>query len=320
MKLLTTTHVTSLGLLGLIHTAAFAGSVATDMAPPVAGGGGFEQARRPITNPTLFDLALPTTNVHPIFLYHVLPDQVSAGGGKVPLGGDVQLYALQFEYALNDRFSLVATKDGYVDMNFDNPAFNDSSGFANLGGGVKYAFLLDPVAQTAVSGSLTLEFPTGNSDVLQGEGKGLANMIVSGLKLVDDWQFAGGAGLQVPFTDEQATMGWVSAHASYEVSRWFIPMVELNWFHVLSEGDGTGNFGGQLGGGVPGAVQFEGGDLFNLGATNASDNPDFVSAAIGFRSRITDSVTAGFAYEMPLTDEEDSLMEERFTLDLTWKF
>ena len=309
--------ITTLGIFGLLHSGAFAGSVATDMAPTVASSG-FERARRPISNPTLFDLAVPTTNVHPIFMHQVLPNQINAGGGSIPFGGDVQLYALQFEYALSDRLSIVATKDGYVDMNFDNPAFSDSTGFANLGGGLKYALLLDPISRSAVSSSLTLEFPTGNSDVLQGEGKGLANIIVSGLKLVDEWQFTGGAGIQVPFSDEQATMGWVSAHASYEVSKWFIPLVEVNWFHVIDEGNGTGNFGGQLGGGIPGAVQFEGGDLFNLGATNASDSPDFVSAAVGFRSRLTDAVTAGFAYEVPLTDEEDSLMEERFTLDLTW--
>lgn len=316
MKLL---PITIVSIFGLIHSAAIAGSIANEMAPTPASSG-FEQARRPITNPTLFDLALPTTNLHPIFLHHVLPDQISAGGGKVPFGGDVQLYALQFEYALSDRLSIVATKDGYVDMNFDNSAFNDSTGFANLGGGVKYVFLLDPISKTAVSSALTLEFPTGNSDVLQGEGKGLANMIVSGLKLVDDWQFAGGVGLQVPFSDEQATMGWVSTHASYEVSKWFIPLVEINWFHILDEGDGRGNFADQLGGGVPGAVRFEGGDLFNLGATNASDNPDFVSAAIGFRSRLTDVVTAGFAFEIPLTNEDNSLMEERFTVDFTWTF
>lgn len=311
--------IPTVGAFALLNTAAIAGSVATEIAP-TAVSSGFEQARRPISNPTLFDLALPTTNLHPIFMHHVLPSQISAGGGKVPLGGDVQLYALQFEYALNDRLSIVATKDGYVDMNFDNPAFNDSTGFANLGGGLKYAFLLDPVSQTALSGSLTLEFPTGNSDVLQGEGDGLANLILTGLKLVDDWQFAGATGLQVPFSGEQSTMGWVSGHVSYEVSKWFIPMLEVNWFHVLDEGDGRGNFSGQLGGGVPGAVQFEGGDLFNLGATNASDNPDFVSAAIGFRSRVAENMTAGFAYEIPLTNEEDSLMEERFTVDFTVTF
>ena len=306
-------------IFGLLHSTALAGPVATGL-DSGATGAGFDQARRPITNPTLFDLAIPTTNLHGIFLHHMLPDRISAGGASVPFGGDVQLYALQLEYALSDRFSIVATKDGYVDMNFDNPAFTDSTGFANLGGGVKYAWLLDPISRTAVSSSLTFEFPTGNSDVFQGEGKGLANMMVSGLKLVDDWQFAGGAGLQVPFSDQQTTMGWVSAHASYEVSKWFIPMVEINWFRVLDEGDGRGNFGEQLAGGVPGAVQFEGGDLFNLGATNASDNPDFVSAALGFRSRLTDDVTAGVAYEIPLTDQNASLMDSRITADLTWKF
>jgi len=73
-------------------------------------------------NPTLFDLALPGTSLHPIFLYHNLPSQVTLAnnGGTVPLGGDVQLYALQFEIALNERLSIVATKDGYVDMNYDN--------------------------------------------------------------------------------------------------------------------------------------------------------------------------------------------------------
>jgi len=316
-----TKTIVSAATLGLLNSAIMAGTVSTDMTipKPVASSDGFEQARRPISNPTLFDLALPTTNIRPIFLYHSLPDQINTVAGKAPLGGDVQLYALQFEYAINERLSIVATKDGYVEMNFDN-TMNDSSGFANLGGGLKYAFLLDPESKTAVSGSMTFEFPTGNSDVLQGEGKGLTNLIVSGLKLVDDWQFAGGAGLQIPFSDQQAFSGWVSAHVSYEVTPWFIPLVEVNWFRVLDAGNGGSNFGGQLGGAVSQAVVFEGGDLFNLGAVNASDNPDFVSAAFGFRSRISESVTAGLAYEIPLTEEDNSLMESRINLDLTWRF
>ena len=318
MKLQT---ITCAATLGLLNTITLAGTVPSGNKAPIPApvSDGFEKARRPISNPTLFDLALPTSNVRPIFLYHSLPDQISAGGGQLPLGGDVQLYALQFEVALNDRTSIVATKDGYVDMNFDN-TLEDSSGFANLGGGLKYAFLRDPVSKTALSGSLTFEFPTGNSEVLQGEGKGLANAMVSGLKLVDDWQFAGGVGIQIPFSDEQSMTSWMSAHVSYEVTPWFIPLVEVNWFHVLDAGDGSGNFGNQAGGAVPAVVQFEGGDLFNLGATNAGDNKNFVSAAVGFRSRITDSITAGAAYEIPLTNEEDSLMQSRVTVDLIWRF
>ncbi|MGL5016988.1 MAG: hypothetical protein ACRDBP_02560 [Luteolibacter sp.] len=313
--------ICSLGAFGLLSSFVLAGTTVPEMASPapVASSDGFAQARRPISNPTLFDLALPTTNVHPIFLYHTLPDQISTIGPSAPVGGHVELYALQAEFAINDRFSIVATKDGYVEMRPDATLANQG-GWANLGAGVKYAFILDPVAKTALSGSMTFELPTGNSDVFQGEGDGAINLLASGLKLVDNWQFAGGLGFQIPFSDEQSTSGWMSAHVSYETCRWFIPMVELNWFHVLDAGNGTGNFPSQVGGLVPAVVEFEGGDLFNLGADNANENRDFVSAAFGFRSRITDSIDVGAAYEIPLTHEEDSLMESRVTIDLVWKF
>lgn len=71
---------------------------------------------------------------------------------------------------------------------------------------------------------------------------------------------------------------------------------------------------------MPAVVEFEGGDFFNIGAANATENRDIVTAAFGFRSRITDNVQAGFAYEIPLTDEENNLMDDRFTLDLVLTF
>lgn len=280
---------------------------------------GFANARRPISNPTLFDLALPTTNVHPIFLQHRLPSSINTTAGDLALGGDVQLYALQFEIALNERLSIVAAKDGYVDMNPDK-TLTKTEGFANLGAGMKYAFILDAEAGTALSGTATLELPTGNSEVLQGEGDGSLNLILSGLQMMDEWQFAGAAGLQAPLKNEQSTELWMSAHASYEVCDKFIPLVELNWFHVLDNGDGRGNYPAQAGGGVPGIIEFEGGDLFNLGALNSVANRDLVTAAIGFRSRLTKQVDVGVAYEIPVTSDENSLMEDRITLDLIWKF
>lgn len=189
------TSTTTLGLLGLITTLSTAGTIIPDIATTdtKTTSAGFESARRPISNPTLFDLALPTTNLHPIFLNHRLPSSITTTGANLPIGGDVQLYALQFEIAMNERLSIVATKDGYVDFN-PNSTLTKSSGFANLGAGLKYAFLLDPVSQTAVSGTMTFELPTGNSDVLQGEGKGAVNLILNGLKLIDEWQFAAAAG------------------------------------------------------------------------------------------------------------------------------
>jgi hypothetical protein len=311
--------ITSLGAFGLLSSFVFAGSEIAAPAP-AAPNDGFAQARRPISNPTLFDLALPTTNLHPIFVYHSLPDHVSSIGPDIPVGGDVEVYALQFEFALNERLSIVATKDGYVDMNPEGNVLSEQNGFANLGAGLKYAFILDPVAQTALSGTMSFELPTGNSDVFQGEGDGAVNLMVSGLKLVDNWQFAGGLGFQIPFSDEQSTEGWLSAHVSYELCKYFIPLVEVNWFHVLDSGNGAGNYPAQAGGQVPAVLTFEGGDFFNLGASNSDENRDFVSAAIGFRSRLSDSVDVGAAYEIPLTNDEDSLMESRVTVDLVWQF
>ena len=99
---------------------------------------------------------------------------------------------------------------------------------------------------------------------------------------------------------------------------WFIPLVEVNWFHVLSAGDGTAGFGPQPG--VSAIGGFEGHDLLNFGAANASANRDLVTAAIGFRTRLCASADLGFAYEVPLTDSNDSIIKDRFTLDLVWKF
>ncbi|OYV06771.1 MAG: hypothetical protein CFE26_04460 [Verrucomicrobiales bacterium VVV1] len=303
---------------------ALAGTVVPEItmaAPTSSTSDGFANARRPISNPTLFDLALPTTNIHPLIMFHQLPDFVQTTAGLVPMGGDVQVYALQFEIALTDRLSFVANKDGYVDINPDTtPLWSDQSGFANLGAGFKYAFILDPASGTALSGTMTFEIPTGNHDVFQGEGNGGVNLILNGLKLVGDWQFAGSAGVQIPFSDQQATSSFVSAHASYEVCKYFIPLIELNWFHVLDTGDGRPNFFSQAGGAVPVIAQFEGGDLLNFGAGNAFANRDFVTAAIGFRSRLMDNVDAGVAYEFPLTSEENGIMKDRITVDVVWKF
>ena len=308
--------IASLGTLGFLSSIVMAGTVVTDTTTPapVASSDGFAQARRPISNPTLFDLALPGTNVHPIFIYHNLPDQVNTTLGDVALGGDVQVYALQFEIALNERLSIVAVKDGYVDMDPD-ATLGNSDGWANLGAGLKYAFILDPSTGTCVSGTATFELPVGDDDVFQGEGDGAVNLILNGLKLVDQWQFAGAVGAHVPFSHEQSTSSFVSAHASYEVSKWFIPLVELNWFHVWDAGDG-----GALYPPVSGIAEFEGNDFFNLGAANAHENRDLVTAAIGFRSRITDCVNIGAAYEIPLTDDKNSLWDDRFTVDLIWNF
>jgi len=287
--------------------------------PPV--GLGFDAARRPITNPTKFDLAVPRTGIHAIYMHQNLPSTISFAGGEIPLGGDMNVYAIQLEYAFTDRFSFVASKDGWVDFNPDN-VLSNQEGFADLAAGLKYAFILDPVKQLAVSGTFTVELPTGQTNVFQGNGNGGIDLSISALKLLNQWQFAGAAGVYLPFDNkEEATTGFASAHVGYNITESFYLLGEINWYTVLQTGNGSSNFSNtQPDSDVPENIDFEGGDLINFGATNANRNRNIVTAAVGLRYRICSFADTGVAYELPLTDEENNLMEDRITVDLVLTF
>ena len=60
----------------------------------------------PMTNPTFFEDPRTLSEARLIFLNQKVP--------LTALGGDVQLFALQIRAALNDRVSIIATKDGYI--------------------------------------------------------------------------------------------------------------------------------------------------------------------------------------------------------------
>ncbi|HRX53656.1 MAG: hypothetical protein R3F31_28215 [Verrucomicrobiales bacterium] len=129
-------------------------------------------------------------------------------------------------------------------------------------------------------------------------------------------------GFKLPIdNDTESSIFYTSAHVSYKVTDWFHPLFEVNWFNVMNEGDGGSRFQPHLGGALPSVIAFEGGDLVNWGASNAGQNRNLVTAALGFRIRIPDSpVDLGFAWEFPLTDEEQGLMKDRFTVDMVISF
>ena len=276
---------------------------------------------RPISNPTHFDLAIPQTLIHPIFIHNQMPDTVDTIIGDVPVGGDFQLYAVQIEFALNERLSINATKDGYIDFNPDN-TLEDTDGWANVAAGLKYAWLYQPEERFASNIQLLYEIPMGNRDVWQGEGDGVFIPSVSTLKHFGDLQLAHQFGFKLPVDDgAESTMFYTSAHASFKLFDWLHPLAEINWFNVIDEGDGGQRFNTHIGGALPSVVAFEAGDLVNWGAANADRNRNFVSAALGFRVRVPDRpIDLGFAWEMPLTDRDRGLLEDRFTVDMVIRF
>lgn len=266
------------------------------------------------------------------------------GVDKIPLDGHVNGFALQLSYAFNKRFSFVAVKDGYVDCKADGGVLNwdDHSGWADLAAGFQYSFMYDPENEFIATARIVAELPTGSDDVFQGNGDGNIAPSLLFLKGIGNFQLNGVIGFVLPLdTAEENTLFYDSWHISYAVSNWFRPLIELNHFHVLTSGDrdlkdalGKDTVAlGRLAGNtiasvlhdtsktdkwdelVAAASSFNGCDIINLGGADNDVNRDLVTLAVGARFRVTEWLDFGAVYEFPLTDEEQSLIEDRFLVD-----
>lgn len=258
----------------------------------------FDDFISPVSNPIYFEDPRTLTEVRFLFLHHNLP----AGLG----GNSVQAYVAQIRLALSDRLSFIATKDGLVYT--QSPVLD--SGFLDLNAGFKYNLYRDPVAGRILSGGITYEMPVGSERSLQGLGDGDFNFFVTGgTRLMGSrrahWLSA--SGLRQPL-DENAgnRVAYWSNHFNYQLGTRIPTYVftEFNWWHYLSNGGG--------------AVNVEGGDIFNLGAPAVRGN-DLVTQAVGVRMKLRRNVEAGSAFEFPLTERE-GLMQDRITMDLIIRY
>lgn len=92
----------------------------------------------PVSNPVYFESPFHTTEARLIHIHQKLHSKVQTDPlGEVSLDGELNLTALQLRYAVNDRFSIIATKDGYARMKYDN-TIESEDGFADLALGVKW--------------------------------------------------------------------------------------------------------------------------------------------------------------------------------------
>jgi hypothetical protein len=281
----------------------------------------FYDARRPVTNPVLNDLAVPRTKLHPVMIHQTMPSTIDTTLGQLPVGGDLQLYALQAEWAVTERFALLANKDGYIVFD-PSDTLTKTSGWANLGVGAKYAWLFNPEKGVASSIQLAYEIPSGDTDVWQGTGDGQFVPTLFFLKTANRWQFQNALGARIPVDDADSAFLYDSIHLGYNLTDWFYPLVELNWLHVTNPGEGEQRFGAQAGGAVPAIANFEAGDLVNWGAANSDTFNDLVTLGLGFRINCPhlDNIDFGAAWEFPLTDENATILEDRWTFDVEIAF
>jgi hypothetical protein len=251
----------------------------------------------PVANPIFFETPAINSELRPIFMYHELND-------KFAIPGDVEIYALQFRLKLTDRLALIATKDGYVKINPDGGSSVD--GWADIGGGLKYALIQDEANQFILTPGLKFEVPSGDDEVFQGNGDGEFDLFVSAAKGLGDLQLMGSVGVRLPLdTDEETSQLHYSVQLAYPVCQWFKPFVALNGYTVLSEGNGA-------------AFGSEGYDVINFGTSNAQGETQIVLGA-GFRASLCEGFDLGVAYEEGV-DHSDGIFDRRFTADLVWKF
>ncbi|MCB0333591.1 MAG: hypothetical protein KDD55_08840 [Bdellovibrionales bacterium] len=225
-------------------------------------------------------------------------------------GGDVNAYALQLRYAVDERLAIIATKDGYIDFN-PKAGVPKDEGWADLEAGVKYAFHYNPSEGSIGTVALRYLIPTGDEEVFQGQGDGMLHPSVHGA-----WAFGeninlmAGSGIRIPMDSKDSTFWDFDFHADYRIptdSGDFFPLVELNLINVVDGGKRL-------------PIADEGQDLFNFGSS-AADGESIFTGTTGLRYRPVDDIDIGVAYQFPISSSDGNhIINYRWFADLIFRF
>ncbi len=263
----------------------------------------------PVTNPFYFEDPRSLTEIRPIFIY-----QGSPLGNPIFHGGDIEFFGLQARLAITDWFSIVVNEVGFVSSEPHDgaPEFEPHTGFAEVKLGPKFTFFRCDSTGTVVAAGLTFDIPAGPARVQQDTGSlSLVPYLTAAQRL---WRTPYGTlngmgtlGYNFAVDDQRSDNFFMSLHLDYDVGdlHRIYPLVELNWFAITNNGKARD-------------LTFEGNDLFNFGATNASGSNE-VTIAVGARFKATDRLTFGLAYETPLT-VHNKTQDFRITADVIFRY
>ncbi len=268
----------------------------------------FDDFISPMSNFIFFEDPRTLTEARAIFFHHELPDSIGSLG--LP-GGDVQLYALQLRFALSERLSVIAVKDGFVVADIDGGPLDDllDDGWADISGGLKYNLVRDPVGGNLLSAGFTYEVPIGSQRTLQDIGDGEFHFFVSAGKRIFNGlgHYMGAFGYRLPVDDsvQSSAVHW-SNHVDLKLNDWLYVFTENIWWHWTDSSDT----------GLPLGVS--GQDAFNFSSTNVANN-DLVTQSVGAKLKPNANTEFGVAYEFPLTDFED-IISSRLQVELILRY
>jgi len=268
----------------------------------------FDDFISPMSNFIFFEDPRTLTEARAVFFNHRLPDRVGSLG--LP-GGDVQLYALQLRFALSERLSVIAVKDGFIVADMDGGPLDDllNDGWADVSAGLKYNLLRDTCSGTLLSAGFTYEIPIGSQRALQDIGDGELHLFLSGGKRLWNGQghYMGAVGYRIPLDNDVQTSSihW-SNHIDVKLTDRVYAFTEVVWWHWTDSADA----------GLPLGVG--GHDAFNLSSTNVSGN-DLVTQNVGLKYKPSGNMELGVAYEFPVSDFKD-VIDNRFQAELILRF
>ncbi len=248
----------------------------------------------PISAGTTFESPVIETSLEAHAVQQNFPSDSIFGGGHF------NVYALQGRYAINDQVAIIATKDGYIDV---NPKLGDDEhGWADIALGFKARVFEDREKGFIVTPGFIVETDVGNGEVFQGNGDGLLRPFVTAGWDRGQLNWIGSLGYNHPLDrDEESSSLDYHAHVSYEIAPEFLALAELHGITYTSDGDAL-------------PVDFEGGDLINLGANDVAGNSVF-SGAVGLAYKLSPRYQLGVTYEQPIGGRED-LLDDRIWVAL----
>jgi hypothetical protein len=256
-----------------------------------------DQTVTPVTDPMLFEDAIIRTEIRPAFGFQRMGNDFITGGGNL------EVYGVQFRYAVTDRLAVMLTKGGYETV---HPNVGpDRSGWADLAFGVKYAVIDDKADAFILTPGVELEVPTGESDIFQGSGNGIWNLFVATEKGFGNFHLLANVGFEIPNDNAESTLFHFHAQADYFVCRFFKPFVVVNGYSVLKAGRNL-------------PLTTEGYDLVDFGSSLA-DGTTQVTLGGGFRTALCKNVDLGLAYEKSVSSTK-GLLDDRFTFDMSIHF
>jgi hypothetical protein len=255
----------------------------------------------PVTNPWLAKDPRSLSEARLLGVYTLFPDRHPWENG---LG---QSYLLQVRAAINNRWSVFVDKSGYSIIDRGDGG-STTDGWNNLAFGTKYLFVRDVENQFLLAGGVQYEAPTGEARAFQRPSDGNITLFATaGQEVFCFGHILGNVGVRAPLSSEGSTLLYGQLHLDYGVTSWLYPLVEFNYYRVLSDGRGVQPSGlGQ-------------GDAWIDWSVPHTVGADLVTAAAGVKVKYSRIIEAGVAYEKSISGT-NRLLDHRVVVELVVRY